>query len=163
VPARVGFRPARTCPMVNVDRYAPIRFLQTLFEPTDWVAIFLKSYEKSRVAQRVGPVSWIQSDRFQQWLCAMNAQKYNIFVSVNSIAPGRRSRTRDDISAIRHVFLDADNDSDAVLARVDEREDLPAPNYILHSSPRHMHVFWRARDFDKAVVERLQKQLAREL
>src|SRR5262245_48489383 len=149
--------------MATVDRHASRRFLTTVFEPTDWVAVFLKSYEKSPVAQRVGPVSWIQSDRFQQWLCAMNAQKYNIFVSVNSIASGHRSRTRDDISAIRHVFLDADNDSEAVLARVEKREDLPAPSYILHSSPRHMHVFWRARDFDRAVVERLQRQLAREL
>ena len=149
--------------MATVDRHAPGRFLRTVFEPTDWVAIFLKSYERSRVAQRVGPVSWIQSDRFQRWLCAMNAHKYNIFVSVNAIASGHRSRTRDDISAVRHVFLDADNDGAAVLARVDARGDLPAPNYILHSSPSHIHVFWRATDFDKDLVERLQKQLAREL
>ena len=81
--------------MATVDRHAPRRFLRTVFEPTDWVAIFLKSYERSRVAQRVGPVSWIQSDRFQRWLRAMNAHKYNIFVSVNAIASGRRSRTRD--------------------------------------------------------------------
>jgi hypothetical protein len=93
----------------------------------------------------------------------MNAQKYNIFVSVNAIASGHRSRTRDDISAIRHVFLDADHDGAAVLARVSQRGDLPDPNYILHSSPSHMHVFWRATDFDKDLVERLQKQLAREL
>jgi integrase len=77
--------------MAGVDRAAPARFLATVFEPTDWIAIFLKSYETSGVAQRVGPVSWIQSDRFQRWLCAMNAQKYNIFVSVNAIAlPGFR-------------------------------------------------------------------------
>ena len=114
--------------MATVDRHAPRRFVRTVFEPTDWVAIFLKSYERSRVAQRVGPVSWIQSDRFQRWLCAMNAHKYNIFVSVNAIASGHRSRTRDDISAVRHVFLDADNDGAAVLARVDARGDLPAPS-----------------------------------
>ena len=149
--------------MATVDRHAPRRFLRTVFEPTDWVAIFLKSYERSRVAQRVGPLSWIQSDGFQRWLWAMNAHKYNIFVSVNAIASGHRSRTRDDISAVRHVFLDADNDGAAVLDRVDARGDLPAPNYILHSSPSHIHVFWRATDFDKDLVERLQKQLAREL
>ena len=90
--------------MATVDRHAPIRFLQTLFEPTDWVAIFLKSYEKSDVAQRVGPVSWIQSERFQRWLRAMNAGRYNIFVSVNAIALGRRSRTRDAIGAVRLVL-----------------------------------------------------------
>ncbi len=32
--------------MARVDRDAPVRFLRTVFEPTDWVAIFLKSYER---------------------------------------------------------------------------------------------------------------------
>jgi hypothetical protein len=52
--------------MAAADRHAPIRFLRTLFETTDWVAIFLKSYERSPVAQRVGPVSWVQTERFQR-------------------------------------------------------------------------------------------------
>ena len=109
------------------------------------------------VAQRVGPVSWIQSERFQRWLRAMNARKYNVFVSVNAIASGRRSRTRDAIGAVRHVFLDADHDGRAVLSRVEARRDLPSPSYILHSSPNHIHVFWRVSGFDprrrRAVAE----------
>ena len=51
----------QTHTMPVIDRHAPIRFLRTLFEPTDWVAIFLKSYESNPVAQRVGPVSWVQT------------------------------------------------------------------------------------------------------
>ena len=149
--------------MAAADRHAPIRFLRTLFEPTDWVAIFLKSYERSTVAQRVGPVSWVQTERFQRWLGAMNAGRYNVFVSVNAIAPGRRARTRDAIGAVRHVFLDADHDGLAVLSRVETRRDLPIPSYVLHSSPNHIHVFWRVTGFDNDLVERLQKQLAREL
>lgn len=149
--------------MATADRHAPVRFLRTLFEPTDWVAIFLKSYDRSAVAQRVGPVSWIQSERFQRWLRAMNAAKYNVFVSVNVIASGRRSRTREAIGAVRHVFLDADHDGPAVLSRVEARRDLPIPSYVLHSSPNHIHVFWRVTGFDNDLVERLQKQLAHEL
>jgi hypothetical protein len=129
----------------------------------DWVAIFLKSYESSGVAQRVRPMSCVQSERFQRWLRAMNSRKYNVFVSVNAIASGRRSRTRDAIGAVRHVFLDADHDGSAVLSRVEARQDLPSPSYVLHSSPNRVHVFWRVRDFDGDSVERLQKQLAREL
>ena len=149
--------------MATFDRHTPIRFLRTLFEPTDWVAIFLKSYERRDVAQRVGPVSWVQSDRFQAWLRAMNARKYNVFVSVNAVAAGRRSRTRDAIGAVRHVFLDADHDGMAVLSRVNDRRDLPSPSYVLHSSLNHVHVFWRVRSFGHDSVERLQRQLAREL
>jgi hypothetical protein len=93
----------------------------------------------------------------------MNARKYNVFVSVNVIASGHRSRTRDAIGAVRHVFLDADHDGRAVLSRVEARRDLPSPSYVLHSSPNHIHVFWRVSGFDSDAVERLQKQLAREL
>jgi RepB DNA-primase from phage plasmid len=149
--------------MAGVDRVAPVRFLETAFEPDDWVAIFLKSYESGGVAQRVGPMSWVQSDRFQRWLIAMNSRKHNVFVSVNAIAAGRRSRTRDAIGAVRHVFVDADSDGAAVLSRVEEREDLPDPSYVLHSSPNRVHLFWRVTGFDHDSVERLQKQLASEL
>ena len=149
--------------MAAVDRTAPLRFLAAAFEPEDWVAVFLKSYERSGVAQRVGPVSWIQSERFQRWLRAMNARKYSVFVSVNAIVSGRRSRTRDAIGAVRHVFVDADDDGAAVLSRVEARLDLPPPSYVLHTSPNHVHLFWRVTGFDRDLVERMQKQLAREL
>jgi hypothetical protein len=147
----------------RVSRDAAMRFLCTAFEPTDWVAIFLKSYETTEVAQRVGPISWVQGARFQRWLRAMNARKFNVFISVNAIAAGRRSRTRSAIGAVRHVFLDADNDASAVLSHVDARADLPNPSYILHSSPNHVHILWRVTGFDHPSVERLQKHLAREL
>jgi hypothetical protein len=149
--------------MTGVDPGMAGRFLETAFERRDWVAIFLKSYERAAVAQRVGSVSWAQSERFQRWLRAMNARRYNVFVSVNAIASGRRSRTRDAIGAVRHVFLDADHDGSAVLSRVAARQDLPSPSYVLHSSPNRVHVLWRVRDFDCDSVERLQKQLARDL
>ncbi len=79
--------------MTGVDPGAAGRFLEAAFELQDWVAIFLKSYDRSGVAQRVGPVSWVQSERFQRWLRAMNARTYSVFVSVNAIIDGRRSRT----------------------------------------------------------------------
>lgn len=141
----------------------PIRFLRTLFEPADWIAIFLKSYDGGGVAQRVGPLSWAEGERCQRWLRAMNAQKFNVFVSVNPIIAGRRSRTRDAIGSVRHIFLDADDEGSAVLSCIESRRDLPRPSYVLHSSPNHLHIFWRVQGFAHASVESLQKQLAREL
>jgi hypothetical protein len=93
----------------------------------------------------------------------MNARMFNVFVGVNAVATGRRSRTRDAIATIRHVFLDADHDGSGVLTRVRARRDLPQPSYVLHTSPDHVHIFWRVEGFDHASVERLQKHLAREL
>lgn len=149
--------------MPRIDREAPLRFLRTAFQPDDWVAIFLKSYDTGRVSQRVGPVSWVMEPRFQAWLRFTNARRFNVYVSVNAVALGRRSRTREAIGAVRHVFLEADHDGPGVLARVRSRSDLPEPSYVLHSSPNRVHLFWRTTDFSADHVEVLQKHLATEL
>jgi hypothetical protein len=61
-----------------------------------------------------------------------------IYVGVNAIAPGRRSRTKEAISAVRHVFLEADHDGQQVLTTIAARGDLPPPSYVLHSSPNRV-------------------------
>src|SRR4051794_15470728 len=124
---------------VEVDREAAVRFLRLAYEPTDWVAVFLKSYDSGRVTQRVSPVRRTSHERFFRWLVAMNADRFNVYVSVNAVAAGKRTRTRDSMASIRHVFLDADHDGDGVLARVHARSDLPSPSYVLHSSPGRVH------------------------
>ena len=149
--------------MARIDREAPLDFLRTAYEPDDWVAVFLKSYESGRVAQRVGPLSLVADSRFQAWLRWRNLTRWNVFISVNAIEPGRRSRTRASVRAVRHVFLDADRNGSQVLVSIAARRDLPPPSYVLHSSPNRIHVFWRARDFTIEQVERLQRHLAGEL
>ena len=146
-----------------VDRVTPLRFLMTAYEPTDWLAIFLKSYETGEVAQRVGPRSLIESRRFQSWLRWRNLLQWNVYVSVNAIDPSRRSRTRDSVGSVRHVFVEADHDGPEVLAAIAARSDLPRPSYVLHSSPGRIHVFWRACGFTGKSVEALQKLLAVQL
>jgi hypothetical protein len=147
----------------GIDRGGPLRFLRTAFQPDDRVAIFLKSYETGRVAQRVGPLSWVMHPRFQAWLRAKNAERFNVYVGVNAIAPGRRARTRDAIGEVRHIFLDADHDGPKVLAQIAARRELPGPSYVIHSSPDRVHVLWRVSGFHIDQVEALQKRLAREL
>src|SRR5437016_344189 len=101
-----------------VDSSAAVQFLQTAYKPDDWVAIFLKSYETGRTAQRVGPVATFLEPRVHGWLRAMNAHGFNVYVSVNAIRPGVRARTKSAIGAIRHLFLEADHDGTGVLARL---------------------------------------------
>lgn len=146
-----------------IDRDAPIRFLRAAFRPDDWVAIVLKAHDTGGSAQRVAPVSLIASPRFQAWLRAENARRFSVFVSINTIRPQRRSRTRDAIADVRHVFLDADRDGAGVLTAIAGRRDLPPPSYVTHSSPNRLHVMWRVTGFTKEHVEALQKHLARDL
>lgn len=147
--------------VANTD--AALEFLRTAYEPDDWIALFLKSYVTGRCTQRVGPLSLFLEPRMHAWLRAMNAQRFNIYVSVNAIKAGVRARTKDAIGAIRHVFIEADEDGPAVVARVAGRIDLPAPSYLIHSSPNRVHVLWRAVGFTTTAIELLQKHLASEL
>lgn len=148
--------------MALVDRTAPAQFLQTAYDPGDWVAVFLKTYRTGDVAQRVMPASDATRPRFQAWLRHLNARGWNVYVSVNATRPGC-SRTRESIAAVRHVFLEVDVDGPDLLASLNTRPDLPPPSYVLHSSAGRLHVFWRARGFDCSELELLQKRLAREL
>jgi len=147
----------------DIDPESARWFLNTAYKPSDWIALFLKSYDTGQVAQRVGPLSWAVSRQCHSWLRRMNARRFNVYVSVNAIAPGRRARTRDAIASVRHVFLEADHDGAGVLSEVCSRPDIPVPSYVLHSSPGRLHLFWRATRFEPGYVERLQKQLAVEL
>lgn len=149
--------------MPQVDRDAPLRFLRTAYEPDDWVAVFLKSYDTGQTAQRVAPIALIAHPRFQAWLRWRNLTRSSIYISVNAIAPGKRSRTRAAVHAIRHVFLDADQDGAQILAAAHARDDLPPISYLLHSSPNRIHIFWRVTGFSIDHVEALERQLAREL
>jgi hypothetical protein len=149
--------------MLAIDGDAPLQFLRLAYQPDDWIAVFLKSYESGRIAQRVAPVSLVMSAGFQAWLARENQAALNVYVSVNVIRPRKVSRRRTAIGAIRHVFLDADHDGSAVVGDIAARGDLPPLSYVLHSSQNRVHVFWRVAGFTIERAEALQKQLARQL
>lgn len=154
---------SRTGARVGVDRDEALQFLRTAYRDDDWVAVFLKSYATDRIAQRVAPLSVVMSSAFQDWLVRENDARVNVYIGVNSIRPRTVSRRRTAIQTIRHVFLDADDGCDAVLGAIEDREDLPAPSYVLQTSPGRLHVFWCVTGLTIDAVEALQKQLARDL
>ena len=148
--------------MVSIDQCAPVRFLQAAFDPDDSIGVLLKTYGTGQVIQRIVPVASAISDRFQAWLRHMNAHGWNVYVGVNAYRPGR-SRAREAVAHVRHLFLEEDLDGPGLLATLSTRPDLPPPSYVLHSSPGRLHVLWRVRDIAPSKVEQLQKELAREL
>lgn len=93
----------------------------------------------------------------------MSVRRYNCYVSVNSIKPGVRLRTKDAIGHVRHVFLETDQDGSQLLATIANRRDLPTLSYIIKSSPNRLHVLWRVSGFTTDRVERLQRHLAHEV
>ncbi|MGV3518746.1 DNA-primase RepB domain-containing protein [Luteitalea sp.] len=148
---------------MQISREAPLRFLKAAFLPDDWIAVLLKRHDTGEAIQRVGPLDMALSPRFQSWLRFKNAHGFSVFVSVNALTPGLRSRTRESVRTVRHVFLDADRDSDRILSTIAERPDLPPPSFVIRSSAGRAHVLWRVTGMSIRPAEALQKHLAREL
>lgn len=146
--------------LVTEGRSAAVTFLRTAYRDEDWVAVFLKNYRTGATAQRVLPAVDAASDRFQAWLRYMNARRWNVYVSVNAVRPGR-SRTRGSVAAIRHVFLEDDIDGLELVAALATCPELPPVSYVTHSSPNRLHLLWRASGFEAEQVEGLQRHLAR--
>ncbi len=136
------------------------KFLQACFEWDDWTALLLKNRHAAKVVQQIGSLPWACSDQVQEWLLERNTARHDVDASVNAIAARARSRTRLDVAAVRHLFLDVDQDAQRVLSQLERRSDLPPASYVLHTSPDRVHVLWRVRNFDGNTVERLQKRLA---
>lgn len=90
-------------------------------------------------------------------------QFHIMYVSVNAIQPGLRTRTKDAIGTIRHIFLEADHDGPRLLAQIGGHDDLPPTSNVLETSPGRVHVFWRAEGFTPDGAARLQKHLAHDL
>ena len=93
----------------------------------------------------------------------MNAKRFNVYVGVNAVRENRRTRTKEAIAAVRHIFLEADEDGPESRLAIPARTDLPPLSYVLESSPGRLHFFWRVTGFSAEGAERLQKHLALEL
>src|SRR6266849_4099983 len=138
-------------------------YLQASFEPTDRLAVVLVNKRPDSVIQRIATADEIASQDFQAWLRYQNAQRFEIYVSMNALREGARGRTKEDIAVIRHVYLDFDHDGTAAVQALFRRQDLPTPSYVVNTSPDKWQVTWRVEGFAKNEAENLQRAVAREM
>src|SRR5208283_4258159 len=124
-------------------------YIRDNFRPDDRLAVVLVNKQKEDVVQRIASADKIAGEEFQRWLRHMNANKYEVYVSMNSLQPGARGRTKADIDQVRHVYLDLDEAGPDALKAILARQDLPRPNYVLSTSPAKYQVVWKAEGFTK--------------
>ena len=139
------------------------KYLTDNFQPTDRLAVVLLDKRNDIVIQRIATADQIASDRFQAWLRHKNTQRYEVYVSMNTLHEGATGRTKADIATIRHLYLDFDENGTEAVARMLARPDIPKPNYRLSSSPGKWQVVWKVEGFSQDNVEGIQRTLAREL
>jgi len=146
-----------------MDPEIPTRYLRENFQPDDRVAVVLIQKQTHKVIQRIASVDKIAGREFQAWLRHANASKFEVYVGMNTLKSDAHSRTKEDIAAIRHIYLDFDHNGTAAVQALIQRDDLPEPNYLVNSSPGKWQVVWKVEGFQQDEAERLMRHLVREM
>ena len=143
----------------SMDPEIPIRYLRENFQPGDRIAVVLIQKQTHKVIQRIASVDKVAGSEFQAWLRHANASKYEVYVGMNALKPEAHSRTKGDVAAIRHIYLDFDHNGTAAVQSMIKRDDLPEPNYLVNSSPGKWQVVWKVEGFQHEEAERLMRHV----
>ena len=81
-------------------------------------------------------------------------------VGMNPIKDGAYSRTKDNIKDIRHVYLDLDRNGDESIEAIRTSFEVPAPNFVLDTSPGKHQVVWKVAEVSQDQAESLLHSLA---
>jgi hypothetical protein len=84
-------------------------FLTYSFEPSDRLAVVLLNKRHNMVIQRLAQVQTIAAPDFQEWLEDRNRHRFDVYVSMNALHPQAAGCTKDDVSVVRHSYLDFDH------------------------------------------------------
>jgi RepB DNA-primase from phage plasmid len=143
------------------ENIAPL-YLREHFQPTDRLAVVLVNKRADTVVQRIAPAEKIAAPDFQTWLHLQNSRRSEVYISMNALEDNARTRTKADVAAVRHVYLDFDRNATAAVDALLKRADLPKPNAVIGTSPGKWQVVWKVEGFSKTQAEELQRGLSRE-
>jgi hypothetical protein len=135
-------------------------YVFALHEPSDQVAVLVRNRTRQQSMQRILAAEAIASAPFQAWLEEQNQSGADIFIGMNPVIGGARSRTKEHIREVRHTYLDLDEDAGASLQAIRTTGDVPAPNFVLDTSPGKHQVVWRVEGLDNHEAESLLRALA---
>jgi hypothetical protein len=137
-------------------------YIRATFQPSDRIAILLRSRNRSEVMQRITTAEKIASPEFQAWLAFKNAEGFDIYIGMNTLKPGAYSRTKQDIETIRHLYADLDYDGPRALAAIQNSELVPKPNFVLETSPGKYQAIWKVEGIKPEEAEGIQQSIAYE-
>src|ERR1700680_1993911 len=135
-------------------------YVRELFEPAENAAILVRNRSTGHTVQRIAKAESIASPDFQTWLANQNASGSDVFRGMNPIKDGAHSRTKGNIKNIRHVYLDLDRKGDESLEAIRNSPSVPAPNFVLDTSPGKHQVVWKVTGFSQDEAESLLRSLA---
>lgn len=137
-------------------------FIRENFNTNDRLAAVVLNKKTHEVIQRLASADSMAAPDFQSWLRYKNNEGFEVYLSLNALHDSAEGRTKAEIAAIRHIFLDFDDDGTAAVERLEKRDDMPTPSYISNTSPNRWQAIWKVEGFDIEQAEILQKALARQ-
>jgi hypothetical protein len=135
-------------------------FLTRCFAPGDTIALLLRRECPTSTLQRIVPLERALAPRYLDWLAHQNASGANIYVAANPLRSGGRRRTKENIAAIRHLYIDIDVNGETRLAALRASSLVPTPTAILSTSSGKYQALWRVEGFDFDVQETTLKLIA---
>ena len=137
-------------------------YIGTAFEPSDRLAILLRNHRRGETVQRITTAKRIMEPSFQEWLHFKNDREgYDVYVGMNPLKLDARTRTKEDILSIRHIYVDLDHEGAKSLASIRQSNLVPEPNYVLTTSPGKFQVVWRVEEVPQDQAEALLRAMAR--
>ena len=139
-----------------------VEYVRTNFHSSDRLAVLVRNRNRGETTQRIANAARIADSPFQEWLQFKNEKEScDIFIGMNTLKPEARTRTKEDIQTVRHLYLDIDHDGPAALATIQQSNLVPSPNYTLNTSLEKFQVVWRVENVSPEQAELLQRAMAR--
>ena len=146
----------------NAKGISATEYVRTNFHSSDRLAILVRNRNRGETVQRITTSARIVEPAFQEWMHFKNEKEScDIYVGMNTLKPEARTRTKEDIQTIRHLYVDIDHDGPAALAKIQQSNLVPSPNYTVNTSPDKFQVVWRVENISPEQAEVLQRAMAR--
>lgn len=147
----------------QIKTMTPAEYIRANFEPFDRIAVLVRNPKRGETTQRISTTAKVADTPFQDWMRYKNDHDgCDVYVGMNALKATAFTRTKHDVLAIRHLYADLDHDGSASLAAIEKSTLVPAPNYVLNTSPDKYQVIWRVEDIDLAQAESQLHAIARE-
>lgn len=148
--------------MSKTETLEPRQYILDAFDPSNRIALLALNRDLRETVQRITRAEKAASPEFQAWLRHKNANGSDIYIGMNPLKPDAATRTKDDIEAIRHVYIDLDYGGEKALEAIHKSSVVPKPNIVLNSSPDKFQIVWKVEGVQLEEAEALLHALSRE-
>ena len=125
----------------SVKNISATEYILTSFQRSDHLAVLIRNSHRGETIQRITTVAKIAESSFQDWLRHKNEKEsFDIYIGMNTLKLEARTRTKEDIETICHLYMDIDYDGPAALAKIQQSSLVPPRNYTL--TPHRISFKW---------------------